>query len=531
MILIREATEHDIESIAELFKAVYGDYYAHPEFHSREILKKLIYNDDTLILVAEDEETKRILGTGSVILDFGAFGDLLGEFGRLVVHPDGRRQGIGNKLMEARLEAVRDRLHIAIVENRAAHPFSQRISDSHGFSCAGFLPCKVSFEERESIAYYARHFGDAIKLRRNHPHLIPEAYELADQVLRSCGVTSDAIIDAESPAYQGEEDYVLGDMTSRGYTSLLRFERGRVSRREVFGPVKLHVGLFQLHVSDYRYVLARRGNRLVGGLGFHIDRKENAARLLELVSADDGPIRSLLATVTKRCLEDEGIGYIEADVNAYSPRMQRTFLELGYLPVAYVPAMAFHRVERLDAVRMARLANPPDISNIQLHEASKPIAEIVIRQFQQHEVAPRLAEAAPANAIFNGLNPEQTKQLAATCALKVFKKGERLVDQGAESSEVLLILSGSVSVTIDQQEVGVVRVGESLGEISLIQDTPHAASATALEPVESAALGRAALESLVRRRPDIGLILFRNLARQLGKKLLRADKRMMNAED
>ncbi len=64
-----------------------------------------------------------------------------------------------------------------------------------------------------------------MKLRRNHPHLIPEAYELADQVLRSCGVTSDVIIDAESPAYQGEGDYVLGDMTSRGYTSLLRFER------------------------------------------------------------------------------------------------------------------------------------------------------------------------------------------------------------------------------------------------------------------------------------------------------------------
>ncbi len=531
MISIREATENDTEAIADLFVAVYGDYYAHPEFHSREILKKLIYNDDTLILVAEDKETGRILGTGSVILDSGAFGDLLGEFGRLVVHPDGRERGIGNKLMEARLEAVRDRLHIAIVENRAAHPFSQRISNSHGFSCAGFLPCKVDFEERESIAYYTRHFGDAMKLRRNHPHLIPETYELADQVLKSCGITGDVIIDAESPAYQGEESYELGDMTSRGYTSLLRFERGRVSRREVFGPVKLHVGLFQLHVSDYRYVLAKQGDRLVGGLGFHIDRNENAARLLELVSADDGPIRSLLATVTKRCLEDEGIGYIEADVSAYSPRMQRTFLELGYLPVAYVPAMAFHRVERLDAVRMARLANPPDISNIQLHDASKPVAEIVIRHFQQFEVAPRLAEAAPANAIFKGLNPEQTKQLAAACVFRVFRKGDRLVDQGAESSEVLLILSGCVSVSIDQQEVGVVKVGESLGEISLIQATPHAASATALEQVESAVLAREALETLVRRRPDIGLILFRNLATQLGEKLLRTDRRMMAAED
>ena len=76
-----------------------------------------------------------------------------------------------------------------------------------------------------------------------------------------------------------------------------------------------------------------------------------------------------------------------------------------------------------------------------------------------------------------------------------------------------------------------VLAGQALVKISLFQNTSYAVSATALEPVESTALGRAALESLVRRRPNIGLMLFGNLARQLGKKLLRADKRMVNAED
>ena len=53
----------------------------------------------------------------------------------------------------------------------------------------------------------------------------------------------------------------------------------------------------------------------------------------------------------------------------------------------------------------------------------------------------------------------------------------------------------------------------------------------ALEAVEAAVLGRDEMESLVRRRPDIGLVLYRNLAAQLGEKLIRADRRMMGMAD
>ena len=70
----------------------------------------------------------------------------------------------------------------------------------------------------------------------------------------------------------------------------------------------------------------------------------------------------------------------------------------------------------------------------------------------------------------------------------------------------------------------VFRAGESLGELSLLRDAPHAATATALEDTETAVVERGALQALVRRRPDIGLILYRNLATQLGEKLLRTDK-------
>jgi hypothetical protein len=49
-------------------------------------------------------------------------------------------------------------------------------------------------------------------------------------------------------------------------------------------------------------------------------------------------------------------------VSAHAPRMQRTLIELGFLPVAYLPALVFHDVERLDVVSAKALgvaATPP----------------------------------------------------------------------------------------------------------------------------------------------------------------------------
>lgn len=527
MINIREANEDDITAIGELFTATYKDHYAHAQFYHPQNLKKLIFDDDTLILVAEDTEKQQILGTSSVILDLGAFGDLIGEFGRLVVHPDGRNHGLGKRLMKARLDAIEDRLHIAIVDNRTAHPYSQKISAGAGFFCAGFLPSMTLFKNRENIILYVKHFGNALQLRRNHPLVIPEAYELADQVLCSCGLAGEVIVDADSQAYQDPGGYDLAEMISHGYTSLLHFERGRVAHRELFGPVKLHAGIFQLRIRNYRYILAHSNGHLVGGLGFHVNQADKSARLLELVSADENPIRVLLTEVTRLCQEDEQVEYIEADISAYSPRMQRTLLELGYLPAAYIPSMTFHRVERLDAIRMVKLLAPLDTEKLQLHDTSAEVANIVIREFSRGEISPSLTKIAAEAALFEGLDKRQAGELAAICTPVSFASGDILIEQGAPAGQALLILSGSVAVSMDGNKVGSISTGETLGEISLLKDLPHNATATALDQTEAAALDQTELQRLIRRRPDIGVVLYRNLATQLGDKLLRADRQII----
>jgi hypothetical protein len=231
--------------------------------------------------------------------------------------------------------------------------------------------------------------------------------------------------------------------------------------------------------------------------------------------------------VTRLCQEDEQVEYIEADISAYSPRMQRTLLELGYLPAAYIPSMTFHRVERLDAIRMVKLLAPLDTEKLQLHDTSAAVANIVIREFSRGEISPSLTKIAAEAALFEGLDKRQAGELAAICTPVSFASGDILIEQGAPAGQALLILSGSVAVSMDGNKVGSISTGETLGEISLLKDLPHNATATALDQTEAAALDQTELQRLIRRRPDIGVVLYRNLATQLGDKLLRADRQII----
>lgn len=120
-------------------------------FMDEKGLKHSVYNDDNIMIVAEDTSSNEILGTASVVLSSGAYSDLLGEFGRLAVSNKAKGKGIGNLLMEKRLELAGQRLHVGIVENRCVHPFSQKISDKYDIVPVGFLPMKHLFLKRERV--------------------------------------------------------------------------------------------------------------------------------------------------------------------------------------------------------------------------------------------------------------------------------------------------------------------------------------------------------------------------------------------
>jgi GNAT superfamily N-acetyltransferase len=524
MIRVREAREEDVGQIREIFLAVYGTDYPHRELYDELWLKRSVFTDDALILVAEDTEAGRVVGTASVLFDFGAHSDLVGEFGRLAVHPEYRRMQVGKLLMDKRLEAIKNRLHVGLVVARTVHPYAQRISLVQGFIATGFLPLKHFFRHRESFALLARYFADALTLRRNNPRIIPEVYALANLVMSQPPFTPDFIVDEDSASYPAGGDYRLEQLQAEGYPALLRIERGRVRNREIFGPMRLDYGFFKLQARQTSYFLARSGGQIVGAVGYTMDPVEHIVRVFELIALADDVVRFLLAELERKCREEMGIEYIEIDVSAYAPRMQRTLLELNFLPVAYVPAMVFYQVERLDIVKMVRLNKLQDLGPLGLTEPVQAVADVVMRGFSTCVIAPRMAQAIKEVPLFRGMNTEQATRLAGVCTVRSIGAGARLFSGHDPGDRLYLMLQGQVTISSGSSArvIGTVQTGETCGEVSLLSARHHSATATAVNDIEVAELFRRDLEDLIRRRPDIGVIIYRNLAVGLGEKLLRS---------
>jgi GNAT superfamily N-acetyltransferase len=527
MIRVRQAEATDVVGIRDIFLACYGTDYS-PQFYDEKQLTRLVYSDDSVLFVAEETESGQIVGTASVDLEVGARSDLVAEFGRLAVLNSHRNCGIGDRLMSERLVRVQDRIQLGFVETRILQPYAMKIAERHGFAVIGFLPSRWRLKERESLVLLARHFGDAQQLRKNHPRVTPEIYPIAHLALENCSVSPDLIVDEDLPAYPPGRSFEEQELTTQGYATLLRIERGRVRHREIFGPMRLHYGVFKLQIRRSSYLIAREDGRVVGAAGFAVDPRDKSVRIFELISLEDEVIRFLLTNIERAWISKLGgpAELVEIDVSAYAPRMQRTLLELGFLPVAYIPAFAFDEVERVDVVKMFRLPGPPEVNLEALAPRNRAMAELVLRRFRARSVLPRVAAAVHRLPLFSGLISEQVTRLAGVCTTASFAAGQTIFREGEADHRMHVVLKGEVDIIVvpSGRPVGVVRQGECLGEISLLTKAAHSATAIARTYVETAVLDDANLTELIRLRPDIGLHIYRNLAIGASEKLKRMDQ-------
>jgi len=524
---IRDTTERDVEEVKALFVDAYGPDYPFTDFYDTSWLKKAVFDDDTMFLAAELDG--KVLGTVSVMFATGGLSDLIGELGRLVVHHEARGHDAGTKLLQAALKRSSDSVRFAFAEARTAHMGSQKILEASGFHAVGFEPLKYKLIERESVVLYANHPARVEDLRRNNPHVIPEIAPLAMHVLEQVGIEPDVIV-TEADGYptprprgSGNRRFQIEDLSERGWSSLLRIERGRVAQREVFGNLSLSHGFFKIRTQDTRYLVARYGATVLGGLGFSHDPIDQKVRIFELIGFDETVKGALLDEVDRLAQEELEAVYIEADVSAYAPELQRTLERLGFMATAYCPSMVFSDVERLDVVRMAKLCAPYFREEIPLTDAAEKVRDIVEFSMLDRREGCEVFRAAHKTSIFSGIDEGDTYHLARIGRMREVATGERLIRKGEIGDRLFVLVSGNLKVSTDDRELGRIAPGETVGEMSLIDDGPRSADVDATAACRVMEVLRADLHELMARRPRLGMALMRNLALNLSTKLRETD--------
>jgi CRP/FNR family transcriptional regulator, cyclic AMP receptor protein len=134
----------------------------------------------------------------------------------------------------------------------------------------------------------------------------------------------------------------------------------------------------------------------------------------------------------------------------------------------------------------------------------------------------RMNEDALAHVdLFSNLDKKELQELAKSCQERSYHAGTTLIVQGDNGVGLYIVKSGNVQVTLAQdpdkaeENLGVFGPGSVLGEMSLLDELPRSATATALDDVTALILPVWEFRAFLRGQPDVALKLLRELSRRL----------------
>lgn len=100
-------------------------------------------------------------------------------------------------------------------------------------------------------------------------------------------------------------------------------------------------------------------------------------------------------------------------------------------------------------------------------------------------------------------------------ALRYFKAGETIFNEGDPAAEVYVIRSGRVGIQLGNRLLDTIEANEIFGEMALIDDKPRSATAIALTDVALIPISELQFLLLVTRKPAFALEVMRVLAHRL----------------
>jgi CRP/FNR family transcriptional regulator, cyclic AMP receptor protein len=124
-------------------------------------------------------------------------------------------------------------------------------------------------------------------------------------------------------------------------------------------------------------------------------------------------------------------------------------------------------------------------------------------------------EAIRRTTLFSELSKKDVKQLAAAMNETSFPAGTRVIEKGQQGLGFFVITSGTATVSVDGERLGVLKAGDHFGEIALIDEGARMAEVTADTELECLALAGWQFRPFVRDHPDVAWALMRSLVQRL----------------
>lgn len=112
--------------------------------------------------------------------------------------------------------------------------------------------------------------------------------------------------------------------------------------------------------------------------------------------------------------------------------------------------------------------------------------------------------------LFNGVGPDDLRNIAAIVAIKTLDKGDYVFREGEPSQGFFIVQTGAINVHRvnaigKEQVIHVFRAGESFAEASLSMPSGYPANARATESAQVLLVQKAGFLALLRRHPEMAI--------------------------
>jgi CRP-like cAMP-binding protein len=131
--------------------------------------------------------------------------------------------------------------------------------------------------------------------------------------------------------------------------------------------------------------------------------------------------------------------------------------------------------------------------------------------------------------IFGGLSPQILDRIIDAGSIGDVPAGAQVIAEGDPARSVFVVCEGELEIRKrgaqgSEVRLAVLRVGDCVGEMSLIDIQPRSASVCALTPAVLFRLGHAEIGKLYQTQPEVYTLLVLNIAREISRRLRVADK-------
>jgi hypothetical protein len=270
-----------------------------------------------------------------------------------------------------------------------------------------------------------------------------------------------------------------------------------------------------------RAFLAQNSEKIVAGLTYHFDEVDRCVRLTEAFCSDDISMGALFAHAVKVAQEQLGAVYVEADILATAPRLLKSAEQLGFVPVAYLPAFYCSKGAYSDVVKMVKLNLAYSLDTADFTTHAQSIVRIIDRNFEDQKVGMAIINLLRPLSMFGGLGDGELRKIARLFVQKLFRPGEYVFAKGDSGGEAYIVLRGKINIQLERDAAPIAQLtdGKIFGELAFLDGSPRNAFAAAAQPSILLVVQHNAFSDLARREPNLGMVVMRNIALDLASKL------------